>query len=114
MHEVSLALSLLQIAEDTCRNQGYRIIESVKIKIGRAAGINPDSLLFVLETAKKGTLAERANFLMEMVSLGGLCQDCGQIFEIEETYIFHCPFCASTSFKLTQGREFEIVEMEVA
>lgn len=113
MHEVSLALSLLQLAEDVCHQHGYKSIESVRVRIGRAAGINPDSLSFALETVKKGTPAEKANFILDIIPLGGFCHECGQNFETEETYIFCCPFCNSSSISIRQGKEFQITEIEV-
>lgn len=114
MHEVSLALGLLEIAEETCREKGYRIIETVKIRVGQAAGVNLDSLFFALEAIKKGTLAEKANFIMELVPLGGYCQNCGKNFETAEFYIFNCPLCGSSTIQICQGKELEISEMDVA
>jgi hydrogenase nickel incorporation protein HypA/HybF len=45
MHEVSIAQGLLEIAVDNCKKQGYQKIDSIKVKIGKASGIVPDSLL---------------------------------------------------------------------
>lgn len=114
MHEVSLAISLLQVAEDVCRYHGYNSIKSIKVRIGRASGVHADSLSFALETVKMGTLAEKANFVLDLISLGGTCQDCGQNFETEEPYIFYCPFCNSSSISIGQGKELQIAEVEVA
>ena len=35
MHEVGIAQSLLDIAIDNCKKQGYKGIESIKVKIGK-------------------------------------------------------------------------------
>ncbi|MGB9699522.1 MAG: hydrogenase maturation nickel metallochaperone HypA [Thermodesulfobacteriota bacterium] len=114
MHEVSLAIGLLQLAEETCRTHGYKSIESIKVRLGRASGVHADSLSFALEALKKGTLAEKANFILDLIPLGGFCQDCGQNFETEETYVFYCPFCNSSSISICQGKELQIAEIEVA
>lgn len=113
MHEVSLAVSLLQLAEEICRTHGYKSIESIKVRLGRASGVHPDSLSFALETIKMGTLAENANIIFDIISLGGSCQDCGQNFETEESYIFYCPLCNSPSIVIRQGKELQITEVKL-
>lgn len=113
MHEVSLALSLLNIVEEKCREGGYHSVESVKVRIGKASGILPEAFAFVLEVAKKDTIARDAKFIIDVVPLGGFCSGCARQFETEETYIFECPLCGSNSFQIHKGWEMEIVEMEV-
>jgi hydrogenase nickel incorporation protein HypA/HybF len=113
MHEVSIALSLLDIVEKKCREEGYQTVESVKVRVGKASGVLPEAFSFALEVIKKDTLAQDARFIIDLVPLGGTCNACGRHFETEEAYIAECPFCASPSFRITQGNELEIVEMEV-
>ena len=113
MHEVSIALSLLDIVEKKCREEGYQTVESVKVRVGKASGVQPEAFSFALEVVKKDTLARDARFIIDLVPLGGTCNACGRHFETEEAYIAECPFCASPSFQITQGSELEIVEMEV-
>ncbi len=60
MHEVSIAQSLLKIAVDNCKKEGYKGIEIIKVKIGRASGIMPDALSFAFDAVKIGTIAEKA------------------------------------------------------
>ena len=113
MHEVSIALSLLDIVVNRCREEGYQAIDSVRIRVGKASGILPEAFTFALEVAKKDTIARDAEFVIEWVPLGGFCNGCGSDFEMEGTYVFECPFCASPSFKINKGYELEIVDMEV-
>jgi hydrogenase nickel incorporation protein HypA/HybF len=113
MHEISIALSLLDIVEKKCREAGYHSIDSVRVKVGKASGILPEAFSFALDVAKKGALARDAKFMIELIPLGGFCNGCGSFFEMEGTYILECPFCASPSFKINKGYELEIVDMEV-
>ena len=113
MHEISIALSLLDIVEKQCREAGYHIIDSVRVKVGKASGILPEAFSFALDVAKKDTLARDAKFLIEWIPLGGLCTECGSEFSTEQSYILECPQCASPSFKINRGYEMEVVEMEV-
>ena len=113
MHEVSVALSLLDIIVSKCREEGYHSIDSVRIRVGKASGILPEAFTFALEVAKKDTIARDAEFVIEVVPLGGFCNGCGKDFEIDGNYVLECPLCASPSFKIRKGYELEIVDMEV-
>ena len=113
MHEASIAISLIGTVSDLCQKEGYNSIESVRLKVGRAAGILPDALLFAFDVAKAGTLASQAELIIEYVLLGGFCLDCGSQFESEERYIFSCPDCNSRVIKITRGDEMQIIDMEV-
>jgi hydrogenase nickel incorporation protein HypA/HybF len=113
MHEASIAISLLETVSEQCLKLGYSSIESVRLKVGKAAGILPDSLLFAFDIAKTGTIANEAELIIDFILLGGHCLDCNASFESEERYIFACPVCDSRSIKITQGDEMQIVDMEV-
>jgi hydrogenase nickel incorporation protein HypA/HybF len=113
MHEVSLALSLLDIIEKKCREEGCQRVESVRVRVGKASSVQPEAFSFAFEVVKKDTLAHDAKFVIDLVPLGGTCSACGNRFEAEEAYILECPSCGSTSVKISQGYELELVEMEV-
>ena len=113
MHEASVAISLIETITGICQQEGYSSIESVRLKVGRAAGILPDALLFAFDAAKIGTSASRAELIIEYVLLGGFCRECGAEFESAERYIYACPVCNSAAIKITRGDEMQIVDMEV-
>jgi len=113
MHEVSIAEGLLEIAIDSCTKQGYKGIESIKVKIGKASGVVPDSLQFVFEALKAETIAEKAVLIITEIPVGGFCESCKRNFTVEESYVISCPLCGKTSFRLETGRELNVDEMEV-
>lgn len=113
MHEASIAISLIETVADICQKEGYNSIESVRLKVGKSAGILPDALLFAFDVAKTGTPASQAQLIIEYIPLGGFCRECGSQFESEERYIFSCPDCKSSAIKITRGDEMQIIDMEV-
>ena len=113
MHEASIALGILDIIVEKCHAEGYRSIESVKLKIGRAAGIMPEALLFTFDVAKSDTPARDAQLVIDLVPLGGFCNGCKRDLEVEDTYVLNCPWCGSPTFQIQKGYEMEIVDMEV-
>jgi len=113
MHEASIAISLLETVSELCQKEGYNSIESVRLKVGRAAGILPDALLFAFDVVKAGTIANKAELIIEYVPLGGFCSDCDSQFESDERFIYACPACKSSAVKIIRGDELQILDMEV-
>jgi len=113
MHEASIAISLIETVSGLCQQEGFSSIESVRIKVGRAAGILPDALLFAFDIAKAGTMASQAELFIEYIPVCGFCKDCNSHFETEERYIYACPACQSSAIKITGGDEMHIIDMEV-
>lgn len=115
MHEASIAMSILDTVIGQCRQEGYGVIESVRVQIGAAAGILPDALAFAFDIAKEETIAADAVLIIDLVPLGGICHGCGREFEVNDNsrFVFECPICASSSIKIDRGHEMRIVDMEV-
>jgi len=113
MHEASIALSVLKTVTEECTQRGFCDIETVRLRIGAGAGILPEALTFAFDIAKKETIAQAANLQIDLIPLGGLCDDCGSKFEAEERFILECPQCHGTNFNINQGYEMDIVDMEV-
>jgi len=114
MHEVSIILNVLEIAEDHCKEKGYKRIDLIRLRIGKASGVLLDALLFAFEATKKETIAHNASLVIDEVPVSGLCRECGAEFHTNEKYILCCTECGSVDFTLTGGRELDIVELEVS
>jgi hydrogenase nickel incorporation protein HypA/HybF len=113
MHEVSIALSLLDIAKRYCEEEGYKGVELIGVKIGKASGVMSEALLFAFDAVKMGTIAEKARLIIDEIPVSGFCNTCNDNFTVEETYALFCPRCGGTSFRLETGRELDLSEMEV-
>jgi hydrogenase nickel incorporation protein HypA/HybF len=114
MHETALALSILDIIVEKCRESGGKRIDSVRVRIGKAAGVMPEALTFAFDAAKATTVAEKAALEIESVPVGGFCGECKKDFTVSDVqYVFSCPLCDSKLIEIKSGREMEIVDMEV-
>jgi len=114
MHEASIILSVLEIALEKMGKEGYRKIDSITLRIGKASGVMLDALHFAFEAARDGTPAAEASLEIIEVPVGGACNDCKGEFSVEEKFVFSCPLCGSEKFRITSGRELDIVELEVS
>jgi hydrogenase nickel insertion protein HypA len=114
MHEASIALSILDIVTSKCQEQGCTSVDSITVRIGKAAGVMPESLQFAFGAAKESTPARKAKLVIETVPVGGKCNDCKREFEAPDaSFVVACPLCGSRSFVIDRGREMDIVEIEM-
>ncbi len=114
MHEAALALSVLEIVVDKCREAGGHTVDSVRVRIGFAAGVMPEALSFAFDAAKTTTVAEHADLVIERVPVSGICRECKKEFSVQEPpYIFSCTLCNSKDVEITSGREMEVIDMEI-
>ena len=99
MHEMSIALSIVEAVEAKAREEGAGSISGIDLVIGKLAGIEPESLKFCFSAAAKGTLAEEALLKVEEPEGRGECGDCGKMFTVY-FYYSECPDCSSLRIKI--------------
>ena len=114
MHEASIALSIINIAEEHCKKAGFSKIQSIGVKIGSASGVLPSALLFAFDVAKDGSRANDASLVIEEVPLGGDCRSCKRGFTAEGPFVLECPLCGGSNFTISTGRELDLTDIEVA
>jgi len=113
MHEASLAYGILETVHRQSSEKGFEKILEIRLRIGRGAGVQADSLRFAFDIAKEGTRAAAAKLVIEQVPLGGHCKDCGERFTVDARFLLECPACGSSALTVTEGFEMNIVDMEV-
>jgi len=112
MHELSIAKSILDLALRRARDDGFRRIHSVHLKIGRLSGIEPESLRFCFGVLSADTLAQSAVLEVEILPLRGKCRACGGEFDLPEID-FVCPGCHNSDIEVISGTEMVMDKMEV-
>jgi len=65
MHELSIAMSIVEIACEEAGRQGGGPVDEVHLKMGKDSGVVSDALLFSWELACEGTRAEGARLLID-------------------------------------------------
>jgi hydrogenase nickel incorporation protein HypA/HybF len=114
MHEVSIALNLIEIVSEQCIKNGYNKIDSINIRVGRASGIMTEALFFAFDAVKNESIAKNASLNIEEIPLSGCCNECNNDFTVDEDFILSCPVCRGSSFRITAGREMDIIDMDVS
>jgi hydrogenase nickel incorporation protein HypA/HybF len=112
MHEMSIALSIVEAVQGKARLEGAGMISGIELLIGKLAGIEPESLKFCFSAAAKGTLAEDAVLVIVEPEGLGECGECGMSFPLY-FYYAECPSCRSLQIKILSGEEFLIQSMTI-
>lgn len=112
MHELSVAMGIVRIAEEETAKAKARQVELIELEIGDLAGIELDSLEYVWDAAVRGTVLEQAERKIHQIPGKGLCLDCEQEFSMKQ-YYDACPHCQSFLKNIIQGKELRIRALEV-
>jgi len=112
MHEVGLMQSALEIAFAEARKADATRIERLHVRVGNLSGVVPDALRLAFVAGTKDTLAEGAELFLEEIAVECSCECCRTRFRPTDV-IYACPVCGELSSCLRQGRELELVSLEV-
>jgi hydrogenase nickel incorporation protein HypA/HybF len=114
MHEFSLVVRMLDLAEEAARAQGARRIDAIHLEVGALAGVVPEALEFAFGGARQGTMAEDARLEVAYLPAIAYCATCEGTFELDNRFgIAVCPTCDGPSADLRQGRELHLTHLEV-
>jgi hydrogenase nickel incorporation protein HypA/HybF len=111
MHELSIALSLIDVAAEEAERRGGRVV-AVHLKLGPLAGVVKEALLSAYELAREGSPLAGAELRVEEVPVVAWCPVCA----VEQTPAFpelYCPTCGSPTPDVVRGRELEVVALEI-
>jgi hydrogenase nickel incorporation protein HypA/HybF len=114
MLELSIAVSLVQVAEEAAAHHGGGRVTRVFVKVGALSGVVPRALAFAFDVAAAETNLAGAALEIEEVPVVVFCGRCGAEKTLPDDLAFHCPDCAGVAVELRSGRELEIAALEIA
>ena len=113
MHELSIAMSLVEAScQELARQCGTRV-ESLHVRIGRLSGVIPTALASAFELAAEGTPIQGAGIIIEEAPVRVLCPCCGDERPVRKQ-VFRCADCGTATPDVVSGRELEIVSLEIS
>lgn len=114
MHEVSIAMGMIDELFRIAKENNARKIINVSLRIGKMSGIVTDSLKFAFDAIKlEHPLLSSAGIQIKEIPLIYECKNCRNKFEAETGYFPSCPDCKSFSLKLLSGEEMDIENLEI-
>ncbi len=110
MHEMSLAMNIVDIACTKATEAGGTAIREIEVEVGRLAGVMVESLSFCFSAATHGTMAEGAELRIIDTPAEAECMECRTKFAIESCW-GRCPSCDSWRLDVLKGRELRVLSI---
>ena len=114
MHELSIAMSIVEIAEEEAQHRSLSAIQGVHLKLGALSGVVREALLSAYELAREGSRVADAPLVIQEVPIVVYCQPCGSESAVDSIQHLCCRRCGTLSSDIVSGREMELVGLEVA
>lgn len=107
MHELSIALSIIDLAEEETRRQNGSSILELELELGPFSGVEHEGLKFALETIVTDTMLQQAIIRFVETTAESVCKDCMHSFQPNSLYA-PCLHCGSHRTTLVKGNELRI------
>jgi len=112
MHELSIAMSIVDAAADEAKQRGVHV-SAVHLRLGALSGVVKDALLFSYEVACQDTPLAGSRLIIEDVPVTVFCPQCKQNRVLASLQSFTCPDCGTLTGNVVQGKELEVFALEV-
>jgi hydrogenase nickel incorporation protein HypA/HybF len=113
MHELSIAMSILDFAEEEAERRGGGI-QAIHIKVGALSGVVKQALLSAYDLARENTPFTTCDLVVEETPIVIHCRDCDADRPVASVQAMRCPECGESAFEIIQGRELQVVGLELA
>jgi hydrogenase nickel incorporation protein HypA/HybF len=113
MHELSIAMSIVEMAEEESERRGNVQVLSVRLRLGRLSGVVKEALLSSYEMACENTALEGSQLVIEEIPVEVFCPKCQAARRIHSIQWFCCPKCFTPTTEIVHGKELEVVGLEI-
>ena len=109
MHELAITQ---RVVEAVTERTGRAPVASVRLRVGRLAGVVPDAMRFCFELVTAGTPLEGASLQIEQPEGRGRCRTCGEDLVLADLILL-CG-CGSADVEVLAGRELAVASVVLA
>lgn len=112
MHELSVCLSLLREVERIARENKAGRVTKIAVTVGPLSGVEPDLLQNAYPLAVAGTIAENAEFVIDVSDIVVQCSQCGAESAARPNRLL-CGECGDYRTNLVSGDEMVLQSLEL-
>ena len=113
MHELSIAISIVDVATEQLQQHGGERVDAVHLRLGALSGVIKEALLSAWDLASEGSPLEGARLVIEDVPVEIFCPQCARETPVNSIQDMRCRVCGTLSPKVVRGRELEIFALEI-
>lgn len=113
MHELSIALSILDVAAEEAERHGAGRVKSIHLRLGPLSGVVKEALLAAYELARETTELADADLIIEEIPVTAACPYCQTTRAVVSLQELFCADCGTPAPDVVTGRELEVFALEV-
>jgi len=113
MHELSIALSMIEMASEEAEQRGGVRVNAIHLKLGQLSGVVKEALLFSYDLACEGTPLAGSRLVIEEVPVVVFCPACQVETTLASLQQFCCGTCETPTSEVVRGQELEVVALEI-
>jgi hydrogenase nickel incorporation protein HypA/HybF len=113
MHELSIAMSIVEMAEEEARLRGGVQVTAVHLKLGALSGVVKEALLSSYEMAIEDSPLKGSRLIIEEIPVLIFCPGCQMHRPLSSVQLFCCAECGTPSSDVLQGKEIEVTALEI-
>jgi hydrogenase nickel incorporation protein HypA/HybF len=113
MHELSIAMSIVEMAQEEAERQGNVQVLAVHLRLGMLSGVVKEALLSSYDMACEATALEGSQLLIEEIPVEVFCPKCQVPRRVQSIQWFCCPECSTPTPDVLRGKELEVVALEI-
>jgi hydrogenase nickel incorporation protein HypA/HybF len=113
MHELSIAMSIVEMAQEEAERRGDVQVTAVYLKLGALSGIVKEALLSSYEMACDDTPLQGSRLIIEEVPVVVFCSKCQAERPLSSVQLFCCAECGTPTSQVVKGKELEVVALEI-
>src|SRR5579871_5853965 len=104
MHELSIAVSIIDIAAEESERHGGAAVKAVHLQLGPLAGVVREALLSAFVLAREESVLASSDLVIEEMPLVVFCRDCQAERTLAPFQDFCCPECGVPCGDVVSGR----------
>ena len=112
MHELSIAASIVDLAQEEAEKRAVRVV-AIHLTLGALSGVVREALEGSFEMAAFGTSLEGSRLVIREQPVTVYCPVCHEPRELKTIQHFVCPVCDSPAGEVIEGRELLVTALEV-
>ncbi len=114
MHELSIAMSILELAEEEAERRGGVSVQAIYLKVGALSGVDKQALLSAYELATEQTAFAGCQLIVEEIPTVVYCCKCEAERPLASIQLFECPECGAPTPNVVRGRELQVSALELS
>lgn len=110
MHEMTIALNIIEIAEEQAKLNEVQSFSEIELEVGEVSGVVPEALQFALDSAIKDSVLEQAHIKILVVPAQTKCRACAAMYRPDDLFSI-CPSCSAFNNDVIAGKELKVSKL---